>query len=215
MRTVRLVLLLAALLVLSPVSSAATQGQDGPKQPADVVQELNRALLQAMRRAEELGFSGRYELLKPVIEKHFALRFMLGKSVGRHWQDLDEGQRNRLLDLYTRWSAAAYAGRFDSFRGQEFHIASVRDKGRWTTVASTMRKPDGEEIAFHYDLHRFGEAWKILDIKVRGISQLATTRAQMTSIMKREGFEGLVRTLQEKIAAFSEGRGDSSAFIPD
>jgi phospholipid transport system substrate-binding protein len=216
MRTACFALLIAALFVASPFPRARASEKDAePQPPARPVQELNRTLLRAMQQAKELGFPGRYELLKPVIEERFALRFMVGRSLGRYWKDLPEGQRLRLLELYTRWSAAAYAGRFDSYAGQTFRIDTIEDKGRWTTVTSTMCKPDGKEIVFRYDLHPFDGAWKILDIKVSGISQLASTRAQMTSIMDKEGFDGLVRTLQDKIAELSEGGGDSSAFVPD
>jgi ABC-type transporter MlaC component len=50
-------------------------------------------------------------------------------------------------------------------------------------------------------------AWRIVDIQVRGVSQLAMTRSQFVGILEREGFDGLINSLKDKIRELSGNPG--------
>lgn len=177
--------------------------------PERVVKRLNQTLLTAMKQSGELGFQGRYDLLEPVIRESFALEFMLKTSLGRYWRNLGGQQKERLLDLYTRWSAASYAGQFDSYNGQRFEVKPADTSGRWLSVDSLMHKTGGERILFSYVLVQFDGQWNIIDIRVKEVSRLAMTRSQMQAIIEREGLGGLEKMLQEKIEKLSDGSPNS------
>lgn len=57
------------LTALPPSYVRAAQSAEADKSPAaDVIRKFNAALLESMKRAKELGYSGRYNLLYPVIK---------------------------------------------------------------------------------------------------------------------------------------------------
>jgi len=188
--------LLFAALIFLPVSVEAGQHE------ADVaVKRLNATLLESMKRADELGFSGRYKLLDPVLRDVFALRFMGEKSLGRPWKGLSPEQRKRYLDLYADWTISSYAGNFDGYSGERFEIQEgERDKGDKVTVISNLVIPDKESVAFHYSLRRFQDGWRIADITIEDVSQLSMTRSQFLEVVKHKGFDGLLAAMKEKIA---------------
>jgi phospholipid transport system substrate-binding protein len=204
-------MLMAALTVLmlflSLSSNWCLAEESSPRQ---VVQRLNQALLNAMKNSDDLGFQGRYALLGPVIKESFALEFMLRKSVGRYWSEMNQEEKIQLLELYTRWSVASYANRFDSYNGQQFQVKPQDTTHRWLTVDSIMQKSDGSTVQFRYVFFQFNGRWKILDIKVNGISQLAMTKSQMISVIKRKGLSGLIQRLENKIEDLSENKGTES-----
>jgi phospholipid transport system substrate-binding protein len=176
--------------------------------PAGVIKKFNATLLEAMKKADELGFTGRYKLLEPAIKNTFALSFMAGQSPGRYWKTLTAGERDTLVRTYTDWTIATYAGRFDGYSGERFDIVSESGPVQGTvTVISRLVKQNGEEVGFHYLLRKVEGTWRVVDIQISGVSQLALTRAQFTAVMKDKGFNGLIAMLGEKIKGFGKAGG--------
>jgi phospholipid transport system substrate-binding protein len=204
-----LIIIFAAFLfsiVLLPVlSSYATSEIPGP---AAVIRNFNAALLESMKKADQLGYAGRYKLLDPVIKNSFALSFMAGQSLGRYGKTLKPEERELLIRSYTDWTVATYAGRFDGYSGEKFEVVSESGPLQGTsTVTSKLIKQNGEEVVFRYLLRKIEGIWRVADIQISGVSQLALTRAQFTGVIKDKGFSGLISMLKEKIKGFEKSGG--------
>lgn len=177
--------------------------------PAAVIKKLNGALVKAMQGSQELGFSGRYQLLEPVVRESFAFTYMTRKSTGRYWKDLEIQQQKELLEYYIAWSVATYAKRFDHYADQRFEVlGTTESRPGSATVISHLISANNETVEFHYKLQNTEGNWRIVDIQVLGVSQLALTRAQFVSIFKRKGFNGLITSLKDKIAELSGTKED-------
>jgi phospholipid transport system substrate-binding protein len=166
------------------------------------VKRMNSALLESMKKAKDIGFRGRYKLLDPVIHDVFALPFMGEVSMGSYWKSLSPEQKKLFMDTYTDWTITSYAANFDGYSGESFRIRNDQKSsgGNTVTVESDLLRPDEESIDFNYSLRRVQDKWRIVDIKIEGVSQLALTRSQFISVMKNKGFDGLISTLKEKTA---------------
>lgn len=187
--------LFMSLFILQVCAGAQEQGAE------EAVQRLNSALLENMKRADELGFRGRYKLLDPVLRDVFALTYMGEKSLGSHWKALSPEQKKEYLDLYADWTVSSYAGNFDGYSGEKFEIRSGQlVKGDTVTVISNLVIPHKESFAFHYSLRRFQDKWRIVDITIEDVSQLVLTRTQFISVFKSKGYDGLKSALREKTA---------------
>jgi phospholipid transport system substrate-binding protein len=195
-----LILITFACLLLSPYNSTA--GQSGAKA---VITGFNAALLESMKRADELCFAGRFKLLEPVIKNSFALSFMAEKSVGRYWKTLQKKQQRLLVETYTGWSIARYAKNFDGYSGEKFEVLSETEHADGTTIViSRLMVPDEDDIEFYYKLWKIENKWQIVDIQIEGVSQLALTRSQCMSVIKNKGFDALISSLQKKIKVLSQ-----------
>ncbi len=172
-----------------------------PSGPAvDAIEKLNTTLLDCMKRGEELGYSGRYGLLEPVMRKHFFFLYMVRKSSGTYWKNMDIKQQQQLLEKYITWSVGTYAQRFKTYKGQQFVVVSSGAvRGKYMMVISHIIKTDQETREFKYVLIESDGDWLIVDIQIQGISQLSLTRAQFKSVLKSQGIDGLLKILDEKI----------------
>lgn len=187
-------------LVLPVCSVPAASEMPGP---AAVIRNFNAALLEAMKRADELGYTGRYMLLEPIIKDSFDLSFMAVQSVGKYGKNLKPQERDSLSKSYTDWTVATYAGRFDGYSGERFDVVSETGPVQGTvTVTSKLIKQNNEEVVFRYLLRKVEGIWRVVDIQISGVSQLALTRAQFTGAIKEKGFKGLISMLREKIKQF-------------
>jgi phospholipid transport system substrate-binding protein len=175
--------------------------------PQAVAEQVDAALLEAMRNAETLGYEGRYKLLAPVLETSFDFPFMARVSVGRYWRKMDEAQKATLVESFARLSIATFAARFDGYSGETFQVLGQEEGVRGTIlVVNHLIKSDGEPIAINYLMRETEGRWRIVDIYLKAtFSELAIKRSEYTSVYKRDGFARLIEIMEAKIAGFSSG----------
>ncbi len=196
----RLALLpLLAWLLVVPVRSAAAEIETA-RQPIDA---LYAVLLDCMKNAEELGLEGRRAKIAPAVAAGYDLPFMARKILGRHWKTLDESSQQRWIETFGGLTSATYAERMTGFTGQVFEILKVEPSQRGTAlVYSQVVTPDEEPIAINYRMRPDGESWRIIDVYLNGtVSELALRRSEYAAVLQRDGFEKLVASIDEKIAA--------------
>ncbi len=175
------------------------------RSPGAVIINFNATLLEAMKKADQLGYPGRYKLLEPVIKDSFALPFMALQTLGRYGKSLKQEDKDLLIKTYTDWTIATYAARFDDFSGEKLEVVSESGPTQGTvTVISKMIKRNGDEISFHYQMRKIEGLWRVVDIRILGVSQLALTRAQFTGVLRDKGLKGLISMLEEKIKGFEK-----------
>ena len=198
--------LLALLALWTLPASAQDADLSGARAP---VEALYAALLEAMQGGESLGLGGRRELVAPAVDGAYDLEFMASKALGRHWRNLAEEQRTAWVRTFRDLTVNTYARRFSSFSGQAFEVGEVSAASRGTAVVQTsIRSPGEEPVEIRYRMRPLEEGgWRIIDVYLNGtVSELALRRSEYSSVIKREGFEYLYRSLREKI-----DRGDAES----
>ncbi len=195
-----------AIAILGAVVAGPARGDALPG-ATRVVEQLHAALTDTMVRAEELGYEGRFAALEPVVTAAFDLEFMGQKSVGRNWENFDAEQKDRFRRAFAQYTVANYAGRFVGYSGQSFETRSEDPAPRDTVLVRTaLIDPGSETIQLDYRLRAPDGNWKIIDVFMKGtISELALRRSQYTSILRRDGFESLMDSLNGKIRDFEAG----------
>ncbi len=190
-----------------PATRAAVAGTPEAGVPDEVllatpsVEKLHAALLDIMSSAGVLGYTGRFERISPVVAQTFDLPFMAAKSMGRHWKKLPEADQQRWLELFTRHISANYAGQFTGFSGEAFETLGEETAIRDTRVVRTrLTRPSDDDVQLNYRLREVDGEWRIIDIYLNGtVSELALRRSEYSSVLKREGFEKLLSTIDEKV----------------
>lgn len=189
----------AALFVLLALLPAEARSAEGPEA---IVGRLNAALLEAMRGAKTLGFEGRYRLLEPVLREVFHFPEMARAVAGAHWAGFTEAQRKQFVEAFSQMSVTTFASRFDGYSGERWEIKGQRPGLRGTVIVeNAIVKASGKRVPVNYLLRRFGDAWRVVDIFLDAkYSELALRRAEYGSVLRREGFDALLRRIEAKRA---------------
>jgi phospholipid transport system substrate-binding protein len=170
-----------------------------------VVETLHNELLEVMKDAERLGFSGRYERLENVVPELFDFPFISRIVVGRHWGNFSEEEKDQFMDLFTRLSIATYADRFDGYSNESFRVLSTNEfRGGRIVVESVLVQARGEKIQMTYMLHEKDESWRIIDVVVEGISDLALKRADYTAFLNKNTTQAFFDELNTMISEMSD-----------
>ena len=186
-------ILLAALLLLPPVSPAAAAG------PSDTIRNFYAVLLDTMQHAQQLGARGRYQKLEPVVFRTFDIPYMAKLSIGPGWNALSPEQKKQAAHAYGRYVAAVYATRFDGYSGERLEVTGEQKIRRGTMVQSRIVKSDGEPVSINYMVHDNAVGPQIRDVYVTGtISELATKRSEFAAILRTGGIDGLIASLNKK-----------------
>jgi phospholipid transport system substrate-binding protein len=168
-----------------------------------VIQQFNDALIASMKGGKGMGYEGRFKLLEPVVKETIDLSFMCAKSVGKEWKKLSEAQQKDFYETYTKWTVANYASNFNEFNNETFTIASKTAQDKVISVVSAFKTSD-ETIDFDYRLHKTDQGYRIVDIWIKGVSQLANKRQDFASILQKGGIDQLKKMLLEKIDMFAK-----------
>ena len=184
--------LLLSGIQLSQISLAETT-------PESVVNRLHQSLIQAMQESKALDYNGRYEVLEPVILESFDFETIARIVMGRYWKKLDDQQKTEFIDIFSRLSIATYTAQFDSFSGESFEYLEDEEMKKGRVLVKTKLVTNDRAVPFNYVLHPLKDRWRIINVIVDGVSDLSLKRADYTTTMKAEGFDGLISKLQEKL----------------
>jgi phospholipid transport system substrate-binding protein len=118
----------------------------------------------------------------------------------RYWAELTDQQRSDFMDTFTRLSIATYASRFQGLSEETFGISGQTDRPRGhIEINGTLMQKDGEALTINYILHQSGSDWRIINIIVDGVSDLALKRAEFQRVFSDAEFSGLLAYLSLQI----------------
>ena len=200
MRLSRLLTVALVLWYLLPPSPLVAT-ESGTK----VIENLNETLLSVMKKADELGYTGRYQRLASMVTSSYDMPFISRIVVGRYWREFSDQQRTHFVEVFTDLTIATYAGRFNGYSGERFKLAPEEKlpKGR-LRVTSLIVKANGEEVRLDYIMHQKDNQWRIINVIANGISDLSLRRADYTTFLKNKGYDALLSTLNQKISQYEK-----------
>ncbi|MDT7043928.1 ABC transporter substrate-binding protein [Candidatus Nitronereus thalassa] len=176
------------------------------EEASTAVTHLQDTILKIMKDGDKLGYKGRYDLIRPVVTQTHDLPVIARIAMGQYWRELNENQQKNFTDIFGELSHSTYAGRFNSFSGEKFSLISEESLRKNRKLVQTrFQKADGEEIRFNYILHQVNDQWKIINIMVNGVSDLALKRTEYGSILKKDGYDTLIEKLRTQIKENADG----------
>ena len=200
---------LSAAAVTAPTASTSTTSTAKTivaNTPEATINALDAALIQSMQGGSRLGYSGRYRIVAPVVQRAFDYPQIASLTLGAHWKKLSPEQQKEFVGVLADYTAATYAARFDSYNGEHFSIMRSETLHPGTEgVFSTFTEHNGKVHRFDYILQKQGGQWRIVNVFADGVSDLALKRAEYTETVQKKGFAALVAHLKAQIAGYAKG----------
>jgi phospholipid transport system substrate-binding protein len=200
-------LALTGFVVAGPLHAASAQTTADTAQIAPI-QQLDNALLAAMKAGGTTPFDDRYRALAPVIEQVFDLDAVLAASVGLSWATLPDAQKATLAAAFRRYTVSSYATSFNSYNGQSFRVLpTVRALGNSEVIVqSRLQRADGSLLPLDYLMRRGSAGWRAVDVLTDGsISRVAVQRSDFRGLLSSGGVTALQAGLAHKVANLSGG----------
>jgi phospholipid transport system substrate-binding protein len=179
----------------------AAHSQEVP--PDVLMKSVSSEVIAEIRRdkAIQAGDSAKTAaLIEAKIVPHFDLRRITQLAVGQAWRRATPEQQERLMQEFKTLLVRTYSGALASYRDQAIEFRPLRAAAGDTevTVKSLIRQSGAEPITIEYDLARVGAQWKIFDVRISGISLVATYRSSFAEEVRNNGVDGLIGVLERK-----------------
>lgn len=192
--------LLALCLTVSSTLATASVPTD---KPDELVKALTEEVLSILRSDDSLkkgDVSRAVESIEEVVLPHFNLRRMTMLAVGRDWRDTTEAQQKRLVDAFYQMLVRTYSNALTEFRNQTVAYRPLRmsPEDRTARVQTEVRQPGGQPIPVDYVLEKDGDAWKVFDVVVAGVSLVTNYRSTFAQEIRSGGIDGLINALETR-----------------
>jgi phospholipid transport system substrate-binding protein len=140
------------------------------------------------------------ELVEAKVVPHFDFSRITQIAVGAGWRRATPEQREKLTREFKILLVRTYSGALAGYRDQviEFRPLQARPGDTEVTVRSRIRQPGAEPVAVEYDLENNGGQWKVFDVRISGISLVATYRTTFAEELGNNGVDGLITLLERK-----------------
>lgn len=191
----------ALLLAVLLAAGGAAVAQDAT--PDALVRSITQDVVGALKRdkAIQAGDSSRLaELVEARILPYFDFRRTTQIAMGAYWRHATPEQQERLTHEFRALLVRTYSGALASYRDQTIEVRPVRMRpgDSEVTVRSFVRQAGAEPVQIEYDMERTASDWKVYDVRVSGISLVATYRTSFAEEVRNHGIDGLIQVLAAK-----------------
>jgi phospholipid transport system substrate-binding protein len=193
---------LTTLFIAAFFAAPALAQQVSPQQ---LVQKITDDVLAAVKSDKQLAEGDKQKAVKlaeekvlPYIDFEYATRL----AVGRSWRQASPEQRQRLVNEFRNMLVRTYSNSISAYQGQTLKVLPARAKGENSedeaTVHTQFVRAGGQPLPIDFQMHKAGDAWKVYDIVVEGVSLVLTYRSEFDAIVKQQGIDGLIQALAKK-----------------
>ncbi len=190
-----------AALAVMLASPALAQQASSPKA---YVKDLTTTALTELTSGK-ISDSERVKRMRRLFVQSFDVPAVAKFVLGVHWRQTKEAQFKEFLKLYEIYVAHNYAGLFKKYSGETIDVLREQPSGGDTTlVFGRINRASGPAIAMGVLVHKNSSGYKLLDLRIEGVSMPLTHRKQFSSVINRsrKGVQGLIDALRRATDRF-------------
>jgi phospholipid transport system substrate-binding protein len=194
LRETLLVALLCLVCPLGPASAAATAESPPVRLVSRTVVDV-RAVL----NDPSLDLAARRQKIEVIAYDRFDFETMSKLVVARYWKTFTPEQKSEFVEEFKEFLARTYGDRIDRYSEEE--VAIVNETPVKGGDVKVMTKIVGGEFGGALVEYRLSEStgqWRVIDVKVEGISLVLNYRDQFKSLLSRGGPDELLQKLKKK-----------------
>jgi len=173
---------------------------------AEFIQSLANRAIESLTDPETPR-SARIERFRAMFNDSFAVRSIGKRALGRYWNRASDEEQSKYQRLFEELMVITYVDRFANYAGESLKIlkSRIEDKAIATVFSEIERKGGAKPIRVDWIVGTNGVIYKIVDVKVEGVSMTQTLSSDFTSIIRqRDGqVSGLIEELEKKTAQLS------------
>lgn len=200
--------LLALCCLLFGLSAVAHAAGDAP---TDVIKDASRQILDVLKQDNGKNTKQIRQQAETLAVPMFDFQRMTALAVGRGWRDATPQQQQKLIDQFQDLLVRTYSVSMTRFKNAQINVKPnpvFNNEGREATVKSDVLLPntqDKKPIAIDYTLYKSGQGWKVYNVSVEGASLVTLYRNQFNEEIRKNGVDGLIRSLQAQNNKAAQG----------
>jgi phospholipid transport system substrate-binding protein len=196
----RLLLALMTVLLL-PLALRPADAAPSADSARALIEEVSAEVLTILSD-QNRGNQQKFDALVALLEEPIDLDLVGRLILGRHWRTASDEQRKQYLQLFREYALANLASKLHLYQGQSFEVTGAKVVSDQDALVTSRILSDGEpplQVDWRLRERNDGDLVTI-DLIVEGVSLIVTLRSEFGSVIERQGFEGLLAELRQRIA---------------
>ena len=145
----------------------------------------------------------RMKHFRVLLNENFAIKIIARYVIGRYWKRATESQKAEYLNLFQELLAVTYVNRFSEYAGENLNVVkSSVSSSKDAVVHSQIVREGTQPVSVDWQVRSSDNVtFKIIDIKVEGISMGQTQKSEFSSVIRQNGgkVEGLLAELRKRV----------------
>lgn len=188
MRTIAAFVLVVAFAMAAPAAHADSHTETSVKFINDLSNQAITTLSDKSISTEE-----RRTEFRKLFRDGFAVNGIARFVAGRYWRSANENERAEYLQLFEDVIVNTWADRFSQYSGQKFEVKGASDatpdksSEKVALVESLFFTDPTTPVRLEWRVASKGDLYKIVDVKLEGISMATTQRDEFNSVVSKNG----------------------------
>jgi phospholipid transport system substrate-binding protein len=172
-------------------------GGNAETSPSQIVEESVNEILDLLRD-QTLDQTDRRAKIRATIKTRFDFEAMSQRTLATNWRKATEQEREQFIDLFSQLIENTYIGKIEAYTDEKIEYPGEKIKGS-KAIVETLIIAASADIPVDYRLYKKGDTWLVYDVIIEGVSLVSNYRSSYQEIVKKEGFNGLLAKMQEKL----------------
>jgi len=190
----RIILILAIPLFSTQI--LAQTAAETPLEAEDFIRELATNALDVLNDTT-LTKQERDESFRNLLKGAFDLDYIGRLVLGRFGRKATKTEMQEFKIIFPEYVLKIYAGRLNEFGDEVLEIGGTAPAGKKDIfVQSQVIRMGGKPVTADWRVRRVKEEFKIIDLKIEGISMVLTQRDEFSGKISKVGMQGLIKELK-------------------
>ena len=188
MRTIAAFVLVVAFALAAPTAHADSHTDTSVK----FINDLSNKAISTLAD-KSISTEARRAEFRTLFREGFAVNGIARFVAGRYWRSASENERTEYLELFEDVIVNTWADRFSQYSGQKFEVTGATDATpndspeNVALVESLFFTDPTTPVRLEWRVASKGELFKIVDVKLEGISMATTQRDEFNSVVSKNG----------------------------
>jgi phospholipid transport system substrate-binding protein len=120
------------------------------------------------------------------------------RSLGRHWADRTQAERDEFVKLFGDLLERSYISKIELYGGEKIQYVNDKIEGDQASVMSKLLTKTNTEVPIEYRMLKKGERWLVYDVIIEGVSLVSNYRTQFNKIIQTSSYAELVKKMKSR-----------------
>jgi phospholipid transport system substrate-binding protein len=201
--------LLCVLMVAICIRGGTAMAVPGPTEQLRVTLDK---IIEVLRN-ENLSQEAILDQVEVLVRSKFDFNAMSQRTLGINWRNATPTQRARFVDLFSQLLEDTYRNRIRNYTYQDERVEYVGEEIRGSRGQVDTVVVANKEIPVSYRVRLKGDEWLVYDVIVEEVNLVSNYRSSYNEIIRQEGFDGLLKRLEDKIRELQAAQADADATV--
>lgn len=139
----------------------------------------------------------REEGFKRILFDYFDVPLITRLVVGRYWRKANEQQKEAFATVFEQHIIKVYTSQLGVYRDERVELRNVAARTDKDTIVGTEVKRNSDPpLRIDWLVRESDGTYKIIDVAAEGVSMMTTKRSEFSSVIARDGIDGLIEQLE-------------------